>query len=317
MMTVEDTRYISLNTQHGISRPTSGNYVKTYLSHIDFNFTGLLKEEQDILYNHVDIVNCQIPVSFYNVNYASNILKYSINNGTIQTLTITVGNYSIASLKSEIKNQFFAAGYTFVISYNESTNKYLFSNALYDFSFFSNGSTILETIGFDSVANYSSTAKLLYSEHCCSLIGIKKLKISSVALATSSVSSGGGGDLLGIIPVNAGPREMITYSNNGNRKALLKNRIIDNIDIIIMDENNRYVNFNNNEFSLTLAITTTRVYKSNISSLFSNIQNPVLQTTQQQPVIPEGSSETNIPRFPFTDENDLDYFLYKKGINTG
>ena len=313
MMTVEDTRYISLNTQHGISRPTGGNYVKTYLSHIDFEFRGLLKEDSDILFSHVDIVNAQIPVSFYNVNYSSNVLKYSINNGTIQTLTIPAGNYSISSLKSEIKNQFYSAGYSFVISYNESTNKYLFSNALYNFSFFSNGSSILETIGFDSVANYTSTNKLLYSEHCCSLLGIKKLKISSVALATSALSSRGFGDLLGIVPVNAGPRQMISYSNNGTRKALLKNRIVDNIDLMITDENNNFVNFNNVEWSITLAITTTRIYKNNtmsLMSLFSNTQNNIPDNANTE-------ISKDVTQVPFSDENDLDFYMYQRGFNTG
>lgn len=313
MMTVEDTRYISLNTQHGISRPTNNNYVKTYLSHIDFDFRGLLKEDSDILFSHIDIVNAQIPVSFYNVNYSSNILKYSINNGTIQTLTITVGNYSISSLKSEIANQFFAAGYTFIISYNESTNKYLFTNTLYNFSFFSTGSTLLETIGFDSVANYTSTSKSLYSEHCCSLLGIKKLKISSVALATSAVSSRGFGDLLAIVPVNAGPRQMISYSNNGNRKALLKNRVVDSIDLMITDENNNFVNFNNVEWSLTLAITTTRIYKNNtmsLMSLFRNTQNNIPDTANTE-------VSKDVTEVPFSDENDLDFYMYQRGFNTG
>jgi hypothetical protein len=75
---------------------------------------------------------------------------------------------------------------------------------------------------------------------------------------------------------------MITYSNNGSRKALLKNRSIDNIDIIIIYENNCFLNFNNNEFPLILAITSTRIYNNNKMSLFSNIQKPVLQTIQQK-----------------------------------
>jgi hypothetical protein len=67
---------------------------------------------------------------------------------------------------------------------------------------------------------------------------------------------------------------MITYSNNGSRKALLKNRSIDNIDIIITYENNRFINFDNNEFPLILAITTTRrvclaIYKDLFYKLYN------------------------------------------------
>ena len=313
MTTYEDTRYISLNTQHGTPRPNNGTYLKSFLSHIDFNFPALLQEDE-YLYAHIDIVNCQIPVSFYNIYYASNTLKYSIDNGAILTLTIPVGNYNISTLKNEMKAQFLNAGYVFTILFNESTNKYSFTNSLYDFSFKSIGSTLLETIGFDSVNNYVSSNKTLISEHCCSLTGIKKLKISSVSLATSAVSSGGGGDILGIVPVDAGPRQIINYSNNGNRKALLKNRIVDSIDLMIKDENNNFVNFNNVEYSLTLALTITRLYKNNIKSLiglFSNTNSAyTLENTQQQ-------QENTDTKVPFSNENDLDFFMYQNGYNTG
>jgi hypothetical protein len=182
---------------------------------------------------------------------------------------------------------------------------------------FSIGSSLLETIGFDSVANYSSTNKLLYSEHCCSLLGIKKLKISSVALATSAVSSRGFGDLLAIMPVNGGPRQMISYSNNGTRKALLKNRIVDSIDRMITDENNNFVNFNV-EWSITLAITTTRIYKNNtmsLMSLFRNTQNK--RRYSEYTDIANTEISKDVTQVPFSDENDLDFYMYQRGFNTG
>jgi hypothetical protein len=318
MMVYEDTRYISLNTQHGISRGTNSTYVKSFLSHIDFNFPGLLHEDPSILYNHIDIVNAQIPVSFYNINYASNTLKYTIDGGAIQTLTISVGNYNISTLKSALKSDFLVAGYVFTILFNETTNKYSFTNTLYDFSFLSFGSTILETVGFDSVNNYVSTNKVLISEHCVSLLGIKKLKISSVSLGTSAVSSLGGGDLLGIIPVNAGPRQMISYVNSGNRKALLKNRIVDTIDLMITDENNKYVNFNNTEYSITLAITTTRILNNNFRSLaglFSNVVSNNVTSLNSDTLENQQNEEPVKP--PFDNETDLDFFMFKHGFNTG
>jgi hypothetical protein len=96
--TVEDTRYINLNTQHAKLSPSFDGYSKSYLSNLNFDFKGLLKEENDILYSTIDIVNAQIPVSFYNINAATNILKFAINNGVILTLTIDKANYSLTSL---------------------------------------------------------------------------------------------------------------------------------------------------------------------------------------------------------------------------
>ena len=325
-LTVEDTRYISLNTQHGVSHPTTGNYVTSYLSNIDFHFRGLLKEEDDILYSHIDIVNAQIPVSFYNINYATNTLKYTINNGSILTLTVDRSNYNLTSLMVELKSKFLSAGYTMNTTFYKPTGKFTFSSSQ-PFSFLSTGSTILEILGFDSVSNYTSTNNVLVGEHPCNLLGIKKLKFCSSALATNSVSSYGSGSdsLFGIIPVNASPFGMIQYNNTSGRRSLLKNKVIDMIDIQVYDENNRYINFNNTEWSITLAITTTRKLKNTENErTFSDMLRPILQLLNEVPE-PEPKPETpindinqpatGINQSLFTDETDLDFFMYQHGID--
>ena len=78
MMTVDDTRYINLNTQQGIPRPNSGLYEKSFLSQIDFSFKDVLKDDDDVLYSHISIDSAQIPVSFYLINYTTNICRGSI-----------------------------------------------------------------------------------------------------------------------------------------------------------------------------------------------------------------------------------------------
>ena len=59
-----DSRLISLNS--------SDAYIKnntTFLSDVIFRLPGLLKKESDIKHVQYQIVDSQIPVSFYNVNY--------------------------------------------------------------------------------------------------------------------------------------------------------------------------------------------------------------------------------------------------------
>ena len=127
-MTVEDTRYISLNTQHCIKKPSGGSgnnqYESSFLSQISFDFRDVLKDDDDILFSHIDIINAQIPVSFYLINYTVNVLKYKIDNGVIQTMTIERGNYNIITLMSVIKKGFLNAGYAFTITFNKVTGKY-------------------------------------------------------------------------------------------------------------------------------------------------------------------------------------------------
>jgi hypothetical protein len=69
----------------------------------------------------------------------------------------------------------------------------------------------------------------------------KKLNFCSTALATNSLGSYSGGStaLIGVVPVNGLPFGMIQYYNNSGRNSLLKDKVIDIIDIQILDENNR------------------------------------------------------------------------------
>lgn len=314
MMTVDDIRYINLNTQQGIPRPTSGLYEKSFLSHIDFNFKDVLKDDDDILYSHISIDSAQIPVSFYLINYTTNILKFTINNGLIQTLTLERGNYDLTGLTKALIQGFLDLGYSFSITFNKINGKLTFTlvSGGLTFSFLSSasGSSINEIIGFDSVTTYLSIGNIMIAEHPLSLIGIKKLKVSSTALHTNSLSSGTSGDLLGVIPVNAPPFGLILYENNSSKKGgLLTNRVVSNIDISITDENNKPINFNNTEYSITLCIISTRIIKDKSTVSFRELTTKVMDTSGQT------NNNPPLPIEPFGDETDLDFFLYKQGIN--
>lgn len=305
--TIESTQYINISSQHGTSRPATTDYATTYLSNMLFSFKGLLKEEPDILYSQVDIVNAQIPVSFYNINYTNNILKYSINGGSILTLTLTRSNYSTTSLIIQLKAQFLAAGYTFVISQDRPTGKLTFTHTA-AFAFYYSGSTALNVLGFSTTTNYSSTALSLTADYPTNLLGIKKLKFASVALSTNSVGSynGASTSLIGTVPVNSVPFGVILFDNASGRKSFLRNNIIDEIDIQIYDENNRFINFNNVDWAITLAITTTRLFKMPDGKTLNDVITPILQRDK-------GALEE--PGIVFTTDSDLDFFLYKNGID--
>ena len=60
MNTYLDSRIISLNSSDAILLNS------TYKSWVKFQFSGLLKEEDDILKIELSLVNAQIPISWYN-----------------------------------------------------------------------------------------------------------------------------------------------------------------------------------------------------------------------------------------------------------
>ena len=44
-----------------------------YTSDIEFQFNGLLKQDDDIQQVQISLVNAQIPVSWYIINYTNNV----------------------------------------------------------------------------------------------------------------------------------------------------------------------------------------------------------------------------------------------------
>ena len=67
METFTETKIINLNSKNSIKNNS------TFLSNVFFQFSGLLKDEDDIIERYISIQNAQIPFSFYN-----NILKFRL-----------------------------------------------------------------------------------------------------------------------------------------------------------------------------------------------------------------------------------------------
>ena len=91
-MSYLDSRIIILNSAHGISQ--NG----TYKSNLLFPFNGLLTQENDIEQVQISLVNAQIPISFYTINYTNNAFKLKLGDNDVQIYYIQVGNYNANSL---------------------------------------------------------------------------------------------------------------------------------------------------------------------------------------------------------------------------
>ena len=152
-----------------------------------------------------------------------------------------------------MKTQFSNNGHTFSITFNINNGLLTFSHLTLNFSFLVN-STLKEIIGFTSAI--SSVSQILKLPYPLNLLGTLKLKIISKNLITDNYDSGIG-DLLEVIPVNIGLFNLITYDNY-NHVNLLKTTKIDNIDFQILDSFNRFIDFNNQNWSITLSLSIFR-----------------------------------------------------------
>ena len=79
---------------------------------------------------------------------------------------------------------------------------------------------------------------------------------------------------------------MISYtSQNDLNKNLLKQSIIDRVDIQLLDENQNYLDFNNLDWSITICLSNERVDREKDTTTIKDITNkikPIELTTDQQ-----------------------------------
>ena len=202
------------------------------------------------------------------------------------------------------------------IIYSKTTGRLTFDSDVelsintYDDTY-SSGSSIYQILGFSENQIYSTSNFILTSPYPANIISMRKIRICSSLLNTNSTDSltYNSGNILMSIPVNAPAFGIIEYDNFNGRRSVLKNKNIDYIDITIYDQENNILNFNNSDWSITLALTTTRKISVGSSGSFNDGRNTILQERE----IVGGDSSNS--RSKTSNENDLDFFMYEQGLD--
>jgi hypothetical protein len=250
-MVYQDNRLITLNSQDG--EKMNG----TYLSDIHFNFSGLLKDDINLIRAYVTVLNAQFPVSFYIIDDTNNVLYYT-ENSVPKTITIPIGNYNGNQMVTALNTGFSDNGSNVVSILNSQNGilKFLIAGGS-SYTFLST-STIKSILGFSSDITDTNLITMPFQ---LNLLGKKKIFINSNNLRNLAFSSKSLSNVqtIATIPVDKPPYEMINYSSVTDlEKNILYNRSLDMIDIQIVDESNEYVNFQNINWSITLCITVEK-----------------------------------------------------------
>jgi len=247
-MVYQDNRLITLNSQDGDKQ--NG----TLLSNINFPFSGLLKDDKSTIRTYVTILNAQFPVSFYIIDETDNQLNY-LQGSTPKTITITIGNYNGNQMVTALNTGFTNNSSSVVASLNSQ-------NGLLYFTITGGGSyTLLATSSIKSILGFyddiQSTTQIILP-YQLNLLGKKKIFINSNHLRNNAYSSKSFScvQTIATIPVDQPPYNMINYvSVSDLEKNILFNRFIDMIDIQIVDEDNKFIDFRNINWSITLCLT--------------------------------------------------------------
>lgn len=297
-----ESRLININSANALIKNNG-----TYNSDVVFKFPGLVKPEQHITSVQFQLVDAQLPVSFYNLNYTNNTLNYQISSVNY-TITATPGNYNFNSLASQLISKFLANGHTFTITINKQTG--IISLATPATNFILQVSSMFSVLGL-LLSNHTSSSFSLTADYPLNLLGITKIKIQSVNLNTYNVDSSNNGNSnnIGLIPVDQPSFGLIVYENKSSSKFLLRDNRVDEIDLQLLDQNNNLINFNNLDWSLTILIETSREIETLSQIQMVDIlkeQNKLLAVMSQSQEPPPVQEQ---PINPISTD-DLEFFIY-------
>jgi len=266
MTTYIDTKIITISSQTATLQKNG-----TYLSHVQYELGQFIKDEPDIIHRQITLQSAQIPYSFYVINYTNNTFIGEVSTVAF-TLTIPVGNYNANSLCTYLNNYFqITLAYPLIsFTVDRITGKlsWKYLNPTDDPAIalqFKKESTCQGLFGFDIGVDYNGVlVPSLYVELLApfplNLLGPKLLQVRSSILNMTNYSSVHAGitTLLATISVGCQPFGMIDYLDNTNR-VTFSNTSLDELDIEVLDgESGEFINFNNQDWTMTFAIHLTR-----------------------------------------------------------
>lgn len=311
MNTYLDSRQISVS-----SSSADFIYNGSFKSSVGYSFYGMLQDEPDIVQAQISIHSAQIPISYYVVNIYNHTLKYRIGSGAITSVNFDVGNYNANTFITEMKNKIPAITTVF----NRVNGKFTFT-ASSAITFFKDGSTCFKILGLDKGLDYTGTT--ITAPFPCQFQGITRIRIASNTFSTYSMDSLAGtfSNTLATIAVNSGSYGILLYENNSGYKPTLRNKIINDFDLMLLDDDEDLINFNNVDWNITLQLDITRLrrdinrtFPNFVASLGNLLSSPEEDEKQkdkeEQPTAPAPQA----PIVETTGDDDLDFLLYQQNI---
>jgi hypothetical protein len=204
-------------------------------------------------YLYISIPFASIPISFYNINSSNNVLNYTMSGGSLATLTITIGNYNVDTLLTQLNS--IMTG--FIVTYSESLNKYIFTHTTTNFTF-NESSTCFDLLGFTKIDQISNSLSII-SNRCIDLLPIKAFTICS-NLRTNNITktSKNEGKVLTQIPITKSFGEIETYTNVSNFRSNLYTNLLTQLDITIGNQDCYSIDLNGVDWVLCIQFDVVR-----------------------------------------------------------
>lgn len=219
------------------------------------------EEDEEIL---VEVINCSIPYSFYNINYSNKYLDIS-ENGNIFTILLEEANYTATQFASIVQSKLTEAspnGLTYTVTYDRYTNKLKFrvsdNSAVVSFLFISGQNSKYDCqhiMGFYRKDDYMFTNSELISDSTVNMSPYEAIYIHSNLGITNQyhTSSKNLSTILAKIPITSAPFTYIQFENTSEKYQNQTNlKSIQMINLSLKDADGFPIDINNNFWFITL-----------------------------------------------------------------
>lgn len=245
-------------------------------SNCTFFFQDIIKITKDAIEMRLELVNAQLPVSWYLINNTNNQFTITIG-GVVTNYMFANGNYNATTFTTAFETMM---GTSWALAFNSITNKFTIGYSGGQFTLSDTTNSIFTILGFSPANQYTSSGNNLLAPYSVCFGGLTKVNIlsSSFNLANSDSKTKGQTSTICSVPVSTLQGGYIFYNNITNFKSIFRNHELSSINIQIQDPYNNYIDFNNIDWSLTLQLDIVREVVQSIDSMddiYNNLVNEI------------------------------------------
>ena len=224
------------------SRNASAKYNGSSNSSINFDFQDSIRRDDECISMQCSVLNFSCPNSLYIINNNNNTLI--INNFPY---TFTNGNYNALTFMTTFNNTI--TGYNLTL--NSITNKFTVANI--NSTNFTIQGNIIPIIGGTTGTTYSSSLYSFTFPYQCNFNGLNSLNIYFSNINTKNIESYTKSNSSLIQSVLIDPNSsQIKFNKMNDYYITVNENVIDFIQIDIKDDVENYIDFNNQNWNLTL-----------------------------------------------------------------
>jgi hypothetical protein len=204
----------------------------------------------------VEVISCEIPLSFYNISSAlqNNVFSYTRSpNALVVSLIIPNGNYTVDSLMSTLNG----LQSHFIISYSDVFNKFLITllSPTVAISVTYSASDYCQQL-FGIIASQQITSSDFFGG-VCNLASVHSVLIrSSLNSGNSCSTAQSNNDIICKVPLSVNYGGILIYNNNDfTRKNIIKSGSIRQFYLKLTEQNQKILDLNSCVWEMTILFT--------------------------------------------------------------